>query len=267
VNLLFNLAVLQSINRNRDRGPSSGLPNRNVIVAMPMSKQAERAQKGAVAVSKTAPGKGQKPKKAPVPQDDIFAVLQKRLEKTLVGFSSELPESWRHQALVIGDKPSREDFPLPDLVMFALATVLGYPSSGPEEKTRWSVFALFNGVTVSFELRKFGFTICQAKGAAVDMKRLRGQLRVAVKHVEQWLQLFATKQIQANNLTIANRNSKFDHRYRFFRDLADKAYRGPLKQTGAKANATKAVPKALADALESWNDYIRSSTDGVSNIS
>ena len=48
------------------------------------------------------------------------------------------------------------------LVLFALRNVLGFSWRGQEEKVRWSVFCTFNGVLVSFEMRKFGFTICTA---------------------------------------------------------------------------------------------------------
>src|SRR5882762_2673647 len=132
--------------------------------------------------------------RAPTP-DDLFAPLRRRLERALVGFSSQVPEGdWSAEAT---HRPDRIEFPVPELVLFALRDVLGFPWSGPEEKVRWSVHCLFTGVPVSFELRKFGFTICYPREATVDVARLCGQLRTAVKLVEQWLEPFAQAQIEA----------------------------------------------------------------------
>lgn len=55
--------------------------------------------------------------------------------------------------------------------------------------------------------------------------------------------VLAQEQIQANNVTIANRNTEFDRRYRFFRDLADNAYKraakAPRKKPKTKAKLSK----------------------------
>ena len=200
--------------------------------------------------------------------DDVLSVLRKRLEKALVGFSGQLPEGWERRDLASAMKPSREDFPVPDLVKFALGTVLGFPIAGREEKVRWTVFAMFNGMEVSFELRKFGFTICHAADAKVDLKRLCGQLCRAVALTEQWLAALAQEQIQANNVTIANRNTEFDRRYRFFRDLADNAYKraakAPRKKPKAKTRHSDVVEFAamIDDMTASWRHNSRMNTEG-----
>lgn len=101
---------------------------------------------------------------------DPFAVLRPRLVKALVGFSRELSVDWREQDLESQGRPAPAEFPVPDLVLFALRNVLGFPWSGPEEKVRWSVYGTFTGVPVSLEMRRFGFiTICTANGAEVDL--------------------------------------------------------------------------------------------------
>jgi len=153
-------------------------------------------------------------------------------------------------------KPSREDFPVPDLVKFALGTVLRFPTAGHEEKVRWTVFGMFNGAEVSFELRKFGFTICHAPDAKIDLKRLCGQLRRAVALAEQWMANLARKQTQANNVTIANRHLEFDRRYRFFRDLADRAYKRASKRPRKRATA-KAELTELEQLAAPFSDFIQ----------
>jgi hypothetical protein len=102
----------------------------------------------------------------PAQSADQFAVLRPRLQKALVGFARELPKDWHEGHLVTATKPPREEFPVPELVLFAFRNVLGYHTSLYDEKVRWSVYGTFNGVLISFELRKLGFTICAADGAS-----------------------------------------------------------------------------------------------------
>jgi hypothetical protein len=198
------------------------------------------------------------------PAPDPFAVLRPRLVKALVGFSRELPKDWREQDLENQGRPAPPEFPVPDLVLFALRNVLDFPWSGPGEKVRWSVYGTFTGVPVSFEMRKLGFTICVATGAKIEFKRLCGQLQVAVKHVEDWLAPLAKEQAAKGNVTVANRYSEFDSRYRFFRGLADRSYRRadkkPRRTVTLKA---KDEPSAILGALATdWNHMMRANTQG-----
>ena len=72
---------------------------------------------------------------------DPFAVLRPRLVRALVGFSRDLPENWHQQELETQGRPEPAEFPVPDLVLFALRNVLGFSWYGPREKVRWSVYA------------------------------------------------------------------------------------------------------------------------------
>ena len=146
-------------------------------------------------------------------------------------------------------RPDRAVFPVPDLVLFALRNVLGFPWSGHEEKVRWSVHCAFNGVPLSMELRKFGFTICHPKGATVDMARIYGQLQVAVKLTEDWLQPYAEAQVEAGAVTIENRHHEFDRRYRFFRQHADRAYRRAAVPRKKKTSEQKTEGAAIFHAM------------------
>jgi hypothetical protein len=178
-----------------------------------------------------------------------------------------MPKGWQRHDLANAMKPSREDFPVPDLVKFALGTVLRFSTAGPEEKVRWTVFAMFDGVEISLELRKFGLTICHAAGANVDLERLCGQLCSAVALTEQWMAGLAQEQIQTNNVTVANRNHEFDRRYRFFRNHADVAYRRASKaprRSKAKKNTSKIgdLSTTIGDVMASWNHKARMNTEG-----
>ncbi|WP_271606235.1 hypothetical protein [Bradyrhizobium sp. CCBAU 11434] len=198
--------------------------------------------------------------------DDALSVLRKRLEKALVGFSRQTPEGWERRDLASAMKPSRDDFPVPDLVKFALGPCTCFRP--PVRKTKCVGLLMFNGVEVSLELRKFGFTICHAAGAKVDLNRLCGQLCHAVAVTEQWLAALAQEQIQANNVTIANRNTEFDRRYRFFRELADSAYKraakAPLKKPKAKTALSEMdeIAATFDDMMASWRHNSRLSTEG-----
>lgn len=197
------------------------------------------------------------------PAEDPFSVLRPRLIKALVGFSGHLPKNWSEQDLEHRTRPSRAEIPVPELVLFALRNVLEFRWAGPGEKVRWSVYCTFNDVPVSFEMRKFGFTICAQKGAEIDATRLCGQLRVAVKHVEKWLEPIAKEQTATGNVLIANRRHEFDSRYRFFRDLADQSYRRADRKPRRKAKPKKAtVSGSIQDLLESFNEEVRANTQG-----
>lgn len=195
---------------------------------------------------------------------DPFTVLRPRLVKALSGLSPELPADWHERDLESHGRPPREAFPVPDLVLFALRNVLGFPWAGHGEKVRWSVFGSFTRIPVSLEMRKFGFTICAAKGSKIDLKRLCGQLQVAVKHVEDWLAPLAKAQASVGNVTVANRYGQFDERYTFFRKLADRSYR-----RGNTKSRRKASPKRGRDTstpvdlmLDHWSHSMRAKTEG-----
>ncbi|WP_145984399.1 hypothetical protein [Bradyrhizobium nitroreducens] len=193
--------------------------------------------------------------------EDPFTVLRPRLQKALKGFSRDSAD-WSEQAPTKSVKPEPEQFPVPELILFALRNVLGFRWFGPGEKMRWAVNFGFNGAPVSLEMAKFGFRIYAAE--SVDMKRLCGQLQVAVKHVEDWLEPIAKQQAAAGNVTVANRHSEFDSRYRFFRDLADRSYRTAERKPRAKPAKAKpdSLSPVLAEFARGWNQTMRARTQG-----
>src|ERR1700694_4477253 len=114
----------------------------------PMRKPTRTDSSQRTAAPLTPSRKAARMRKPAPPKDDILSVLRKRLGKALVGLSGGMPKGWQRHDLANGMKRARENFPVPDLVKFALGTVLRFPTVGPEEKVRWTIFAMFNGVEV-----------------------------------------------------------------------------------------------------------------------
>lgn len=156
--------------------------------------------------------------------EDRLAILRRRLHKKLAGFAPEIPEELR-QVTMAAYKPERSRFPVPELVLFALRDVLGWPSYGPGEKVRWSIHGAVDGQPVGFAQQKFGFAIFHPRDREDLRPRIEGALVHAMRDVEAFLRPFAKAQVERGEAMIINRFSEFDGRYRFFRELADEAYR------------------------------------------
>ncbi|RYD89191.1 MAG: hypothetical protein EOP61_32140 [Sphingomonadales bacterium] len=137
---------------------------------------------------------------------------------------------------------------MPELVLLALGKVLGFKCSGVGEKVRWSIYATVAGEPVVFTLRKFGFAILTRKESSLDLRRVIGQLKSALRVLEEHLEPFAQAQIDEGRVTIANRFSEFDARYRFHRERADRAYRRAKRRPRRKAGAAVGFG-GLADLL------------------
>lgn len=152
-----------------------------------------------------------------------LAEIRRIIQEKLVGFTNEFPANlsvWDMESFT----PDATIFPVPDLVLLALRNVMGFKSSGHGEKIRWSVYACFLGEPVAFSLRKLGFSILKQKDSQVDLKRLIGQLTAALKVLEASLGEVVEDQIKAGRISMDNRATEFEARYRFFRDLASQAY-------------------------------------------
>jgi len=155
--------------------------------------------------------------------DRRHEVLRRRLTRKLAGFMAEIPEE-NAAAATTSYRPARGQFPVPELVLFALRDVLGWRWLGPWEKTRWTVYGSVGGQRVAFELRKFGFTIHVPKDQPELGTRVEGQLRQALRDVEAYLRPFAKTQVDRGEAMIINRFAEFNERYRFHRGLAVAAY-------------------------------------------
>jgi hypothetical protein len=65
-----------------------------------------------------------------------------------------------------------------------------------------------------------------------------------VKHLEDWLAPLAKEQAAKGNVTVADRYSEFDSRYRFFRGLPDRSC-GPTTHGRIVTPKTKDEPSAI----------------------
>lgn len=148
---------------------------------------------------------------------------RRRVRKQLVGFTADFPgdlDIWEMQA----SRADPADFPVPELVLVMLRNIMGFRWAGPGEKVRWTIYCSVDGEPVAFELRKFGFTILRGKDSNVELGRIVGQLRAALKVLEGLLDPVAQAQIDDGRATIANHFDEFDSRYKFFRRHADEAF-------------------------------------------
>lgn len=181
-------------------------------------------------------------------RDSAIETTKKRLQKLTKGLTP--PASGGYVDFSASTyRPSPADFPVPELLLFALR-LLGLPWSGPEEKCRWTVYFDFLGKRASVSLRKFGFSISHdPELAGALLSRLEGQLQKAAQAVERLIEPLAKHEIEAGNFVIANRYAEFDIRYRFFRGQAQTAYKRARRKP-SKPGASKATRKSL-DSLSS----------------
>lgn len=153
-----------------------------------------------------------------------LTVLKERMAKALKGFSNGPPEETSDLGM-IAHSPDRALFPVPELVLFGLRTVMGFRWSGPWEKVRWTVYATVDGEPFGFALQKFGFRILARRDVSPKLlARVTGQLSGSLKLLEPLLKIYATAQIAEGNLTLQNRMRMYEDRYRYFRGLADRAF-------------------------------------------
>jgi hypothetical protein len=175
------------------------------------------------------------------PHSDVdIPAFKEQLQRCLEGFSSEWSDS-RDYDLMQSTRLARKDFPVPELLLFALRNGLGWRSMGHGEKVRWTVLGQVGGEPIAFELQKFGLKMLRPVGEhAFDDQRVIGQLRGAIQITEKFLKPLTEHQIQHGELVIANRFAEFSSRYLFFREKADVAFR----QAKRKRRQPKNRPEA-----------------------
>ena len=189
--------------------------------------------------------------------------LRVEMKRALADFESELPENCAPWSL----SPRRPDprlFPVPELVLFALRDVLGFQSSGVGEKVRWSIYATVCGEPLIFEDGKFGFAIAHRQGVSPELlKRVEGQLSSSLRRLNRFLSDFAKEQIAAGNLTLANRMSEFDNRYRFFREIANDEFApGTTSEDDEQDTGATEVSKVFSDLTARLNRYLHRQETG-----
>ncbi|WP_426747466.1 hypothetical protein VZQ01_08330 [Myxococcus faecalis] len=182
-----------------------------------------------------------------------LSVIKERMTKALKGFKSGLPEGVDEWELS-SHSPDQKLFPVPELVLFGLRNVMGFEWTGKGEKVRWTVRATVDGEPFAFAWQKFGFRILARREVAPDLlKRVAGQLSGSLKYLEPTLNALAEAQIDEGNLTLENRMSLHEDRYRYFRDLADKAFRFKPRAGRKKPADDMAI---FADMTEGMNRLV-----------
>lgn len=191
-----------------------------------------------------------------VERDDL-ELLRADLSKRLNGFNSNYPDVSVYE--LRSSRLSREEFPVPEMLLLMLRNVLGWRWSGTGEKIRWTVYGSFNGEPLSIELGKFGLTMRSSPVLDESRRRIEGQLKSAVNLVEQFIKPMIDNQITNGELTIGNHLTEFMSRYGFFRDKADKAFRRADRKAREKPKESGEFPEGIISAL--MHGYSRSMSD------
>lgn len=188
--------------------------------------------------------------------------LKNRIAKSLKGFEKGNPEDL-DESRIVSHNPPPELFPVPELVLFTLRNILGFPATGMEEKVRWTVYAEVSGRPFAFSLQKFGFRIFTLANTPHELTiRVSRQLSASLKHVDAPLSSYAESQIYSGNLTIQNKMHLFDERYTYFRNIADQEYSN-TKISAAAQGANQEDFKSLFNNLrEIINNHSQSERRG-----
>ncbi|TCA17379.1 hypothetical protein E0H68_06285 [Rhizobium leguminosarum bv. viciae] len=187
---------------------------------------------------------------------DPMAKLRKSIAKKLHGFTADYPD-YAAAPEMNTYKPTSKRFPVPELVLFTLRNIMGWRWSGHGEKVRWTVYGSVDGEPIFFSLQKFGFAIGRKVGGAVANTKIEGQLVSALKEVEKALETVAEHQVAIGDVLIVNRFGEFDTRYRFYRKLADKAFKKASRKPRVSRSAGS--PFGLADVM---NRLIKAKREG-----
>jgi len=202
-----------------------------------------------------------------------FEEIRRRASHTLVDLhpdgAGEAVTAWDRQPL------SHEDFPVPELILFALTRLRNLKPFGPEEKLRWGVTACFRNMEFSVSLEKFGLRLYVPKGTSSETRKaLIKCLQTASKLAESYLRDIAQQQIEIANVTIENRYHHFESAYRFFRDKAREAYDRPSPEPVVLQRDEDGIPTgwthapwtpqieggylagAMLDAYFSWLEHV-----------
>lgn len=203
------------------------------------------------------------PRRAVKPQVDPFASVRAAFARDLTGFSSVGSELAEYSREWTSFRPSRDDFPVPELLLLLLRNVMGFQWSGHGEKVRWAIHFNFNDEPMRIELAKFGLRIAHRKDSAVDMSRLVGQLQSALRRVEKHLMPLIDEAIKSGDATIANRSHEFRRRYEFFRKHADSSFKKSERPVRSKPKpANSEAPQNITTLLEGFGQSMKLKHEG-----
>ncbi|MNO35749.1 hypothetical protein D3C76_258040 [compost metagenome] len=145
-----------------------------------------------------------------------------KLSRALGGFSKEVPKGKYRTSTY---KLDRNEFPVPELILFTLRNILGWEWRGQGEKTRWSVYGSVEGEFIQLEHTKFGLRFTRSHATELRDLRVLRQLAAGVKIVEKVLRPHAKHLIDLGEFSMVNRYSEFMDRYKFFREKAEVSFK------------------------------------------
>ncbi|WP_186327058.1 hypothetical protein [Pseudomonas oryzihabitans] len=187
-------------------------------------------------------------------EKDWLEQLRNDLTKQLKGFSKD---AYAIEPTELGGtRLPREEFPVPEMLLFMLRNVLGWKWSGPGEKVRWTVYGTFHGKLLAIKHGKFGLTMLISPALNESEKRIKGQLRSAVNLVEKFIKPVLENQIFSGEITIGNHLHEFMSRYSFFRSQAKKAFRRAERIAKKKPTEISDYPGSVMSAI--MKNYSRS---------
>jgi hypothetical protein len=152
---------------------------------------------------------------------------------------------------------NRDEFPIPQLVIFLLNGVCGFPLGPRGDKTHWIVPFTYCGIECAFSHEKFGLRLYIEGGHRDKESEILGKLRKAVEVTEKKiLTNMAKDQIATANITIANRFNQLGNIYKHFREHAAICY-GVLKKEGDSRD--------MEGVMKAMNDSFRANYEGSYN--
>lgn len=194
-------------------------------------------------------------------EKDWIELLRPELSKRLNGFSSVHPNVDVYELNT--SRLSREEFPVPEMLLLMLRNVLGWQCSGAGEKVRWTVYGAFNGEPLAIKLGKFGLTMLSTPALNGSRTRIEGQLKSAVNLVEKFIKPELEKQISSGEVTIGNHLSEFMSRYEFFRGQAEKAFRRADRKAKEKPKEGSEFPGGIMSAfMQSYSRSMSAQQEG-----
>ena len=129
----------------------------------------------------------------------------------------------------------RHQFPIPNLLLFILHGVCGFPLGWRGEKMHWCVPFAYKGKDCTIAFEKFGLRLYIEKSKSeINPKEVLGKLEKAIGSAEKHiLSTLAQQQIIDGNITIANHFHRLDGQYHYFREQAETSF---IPQESQKAN-------------------------------
>lgn len=144
-----------------------------------------------------------------------------------------------------------------EMVFITLVCGLGFSYvMKPFEKTLWSISVIFKGLSLRIEDAKFGLKFAGPDGAISDtvVTELSRLLERGFRVAERFVQPFLTDQINKGFVTVHNRFTTLDDRYRFLREQAEVSF--------SNSDTTSITATDLQTRVAEYNYRIRREREG-----